>query len=176
MPLLCRRSKLRDAARETKVWLANVAVEVMLVEAASLAPLETGGMVLGYISPNTTPEELMVQAVLGPGPHSRHSQSRFEPDGHWQQHQLARHYEESGRITTYLGDWHTHPGGVAVPSRRDERTARAIARSKDARMSRPLMLILGSAARDDEQDEWNLAVYRWTKLGLKPVEAEVLNG
>jgi integrative and conjugative element protein (TIGR02256 family) len=125
-------------------------------EADVRAPRETGGILLGYVAPGTEPEDVVVEAVLGPGPNAAHYAHRFEPDSAWQQQQLAQAYAESGRLTTYLGDWHTHPGGVAVPSRRDRRTARAIARSKSARMSRPIMLILAS-----EHERWRAAAYRF---------------
>lgn len=128
----------------------------MAAEAADRAPRETGGMLLGYISPSTSPEEIVIEAVIGPGPAAVHEPTRFEPDSAWQQAHLAQMYERSGRTTTYLGDWHTHPGGAALPSRRDQRTARAIARSKAARAPQPLMLILAS-----DEDDWSVAAFRY---------------
>jgi integrative and conjugative element protein (TIGR02256 family) len=159
-----------EAAAATKVWLAEHALMEMLTEAEERSPLETGGMLLGYAAPRAEPEELMVETVLGPGPGSRHFKHRFEPDGAWQERELAKIYQASGRITTYLGDWHTHPGGLPLPSRRDRKTARAIARKKSARMPRPLMLILGS----DSKDGWSPAVFRWHKGRLEEVETELL--
>lgn len=150
------------------MWLRPSAVEDMLNEASARSPLETGGVLLGYIAPATAPEEVMVEAVIGPGPHSRHFKRRFEPDNAWQTREIAARYEASGRITTYLGDWHTHPGGVPLPSRRDQKTARTIARTKSARMAHPLMLILGS----NPDDDWRLVVYRSDGRRLKAVESE----
>lgn len=115
----------------------------MLAEAARMAPLETGGMLLGY----RVGDEVVVQAITGPGPDAKHHRARFEPDAAWQQQELERVYAESGRITTYLGDWHTHPAGVPVPSRRDRKTARKVAREKSARAPRPLTAILGGEMR-----------------------------
>jgi integrative and conjugative element protein (TIGR02256 family) len=175
MPLLRRRRRGVTASQfaATKVWLARVALEGMLAEAESRSPLETGGMLLGYVSAAGDHDEMVVQEVLGPGPRSRHVKRRFEPDGDWQQHELARRYEDSGRITTYLGDWHTHPGGVPAPSRRDEKTARSIARTTSARMPRPLMLILASEPQHDGPDDWKLVVYRWSGTALLAVESEI---
>jgi integrative and conjugative element protein (TIGR02256 family) len=113
-------------------------------------------MLLGYISPASPPDEVVIETVIGPGPGACHYASRFEPDAAWQQSELARSYEDSGRVTTYLGDWHTHPGGLTLPSRRDRRTARAIARTAGARMPSPLMLILAST----EKGDWRFAAYR----------------
>lgn len=148
----------------TRLWVTERALEQMVTEAAALAPDETGGMLLGYISPGSEPEDVVIEAVTGPGPSATHQAERFEPDTAWQQNQLARAYEESGRVTTYLGDWHTHPRGVVLPSRRDARTARSIARSKTARMPRPFMVILAS---DDEG--WHAAAFRYEARDLHPL-------
>ena len=163
---------LRRAPRgltPTQVWVTERALDEMVIEAADFAPEETGGMLLGYISPNSEPEDVVIEAVIGPGPNAAHRAERFEPDTAWQQKQLARAYAESGRITTYIGDWHTHPGGVALPSRRDIRTARGIARSKDARMPRPLMVILASNG-----DGWHAAAFRYEARNLHPVALKPL--
>jgi integrative and conjugative element protein (TIGR02256 family) len=143
----------------------------MAGEADASAPNETGGMLLGYVSPNTAPEDVVVEAVIGPGPNAAHRAARFEPDSAWQQEQLARAYEDSGRTTTYLGDWHTHPGGVAVPSRRDRRTARSIARTTAARLPRPFMVILAS-----DEEGWRAAAYRFQAGRLQAVLIEPLDG
>lgn len=120
-------------------WVASTAMESMLVEAERMAPLETGGMLLGY----RVADEAVVQAVTGPGPAAKHDSLRLEPDADWQQLELERIYEDSGHVTTYLGDWHTHPSAAPVPSRRDRKTARTVARTQAARAPRPLTAILG---------------------------------
>lgn len=143
----------------------------MTEEAEDAVPRETGGLLLGYIAPASTPEEVLIEDVLGPGPGAEHTTRSFVPDSAWQQEQLAAAYEGSGRITTYLGDWHTHPRGVPAPSRRDRRTARVIARLRTSRLPRPLMLILAS----DADGKWTLVVYRWQGRRLEPVDVEVLD-
>jgi len=185
VPRLRRR---QSPVAGTRVWLAPAALDDMLDEANRRAPLETGGMLLGYVSPGGDPEQVMVEAVLGPGPAARHAKNRFDPDAGWQERELAGRYEKSGRITTYLGDWHTHPDGVALPSRRDEKTAQAISREKSARLPLPFILILasdGDAELDDDADAtrdadgrederaWTFVVYRWDTRRLRAVESEV---
>jgi integrative and conjugative element protein (TIGR02256 family) len=145
------------------VWLAQKVIDSMLDEATAVAPNETGGMLLGYEGMDAP--EPVVTEVIGPGPNARHSPSRFEPDADWQQGEVERIYADSGRITTYLGDWHTHPRGPARPSRKDRRTARRIARSKEARAPAPLMLIAG---RDEK--EWTIVCYRLRRRRLEPVQ------
>jgi integrative and conjugative element protein (TIGR02256 family) len=88
----------------------------------------------------------------------------FLPDGRWQQAELERVYAESGRVTTYLGDWHSHPEGAPIPSRKDKRTARRVARVADARAPRPLTIIVASAG-----DDWLIAAYRFVGRSFRPL-------
>jgi len=56
--------------------------------------------------------------------------SRFKfvrlPEGHQQVLDLA--WSESGGAVSYLGEWHTHPSPTAVPSPKDRRNWRRLAR------------------------------------------------
>jgi integrative and conjugative element protein (TIGR02256 family) len=102
--------------------------------------LETGGMLLGY---RTKSRELVVVDAVGPGPGATHRRFSFEPDGPWQREHLHRIYWASDGLVRYLGDWHTHPGGLPIPSKRDVKTARAVASSKDAQTPNPVTTIVG---------------------------------
>jgi integrative and conjugative element protein (TIGR02256 family) len=155
----------------TLVWVSGEALSAMAAEADDRLPHETGGMLLGYCSPHTNPEELVIETVIGPGPGALHTATTFTPDSEWQHQQLAAAYHASGRITTYLGDWHSHPGGQPTPSRRDLRTAWAIARRRAARMRQPLMVILGA----DEDHTWQVAVFRFSRGRLHPVPVRQLD-
>lgn len=42
----------------------------------------------------------------------------FLPDAGRQQDRLAEVYASSGRITAYLGDWHTHPRALSPATHR----------------------------------------------------------
>lgn len=138
----------------------------MVEEARRREPRESGGVILGYEAKNSS--DLVAVTVIGPGPAAKHRRTRFEPDGEWQEAQIASAYEESGRLTTYLGDWHTHPGGAPSPSRRDQRTARRIARHHDARAPHPLMLIVCGRG-----GAWRASPYRYLRTaGLVPMELQ----
>jgi integrative and conjugative element protein (TIGR02256 family) len=97
-----------------------------------------------------------VEEIVGPGPDAMHSRSEFLPDAAYQQAQIAAAYERAGRRTSYLGDWHTHPGQRVYMSRRDRRTLRSIARCEPACQPRPVMAILGSAG-------WEMIVWRYER-------------
>lgn len=120
------------------LWLAASARERMETEADRTYPLETGGILVGY----PTAQGPVVIDVIGPGPNASFRRRRFVPDAAYQERQLAALYEASGRLHTYLGDWHTHPDGIAAPSWLDRRTLHRIARSPSARAPEPIMIIL----------------------------------
>lgn len=84
---------------------------------------------------------------------------------------MARIYEESGRRSTYLGDWHSHPDGIAAPSREDHRTARAIRKHAPTRMPRPLMLVVAS-----DETSWRIAAFRLTLQKLRPARLKLYEG
>jgi integrative and conjugative element protein (TIGR02256 family) len=161
MPRLSRRRRVAPGT----AWLFEAALLAMGEESSRTAPRESGGMLLGY----RTAGDVVIRAVVGPGPNARHAKSRFEPDGPWQERELAAEYRASGRTNTYLGDWHSHPRGNGRPSRRDLRTARKIARHPEARTEQPLMTILVPSGR-----EWEAHVHRLT--GGRFVELEVITG
>jgi integrative and conjugative element protein (TIGR02256 family) len=147
------------------VWLAAAALALMLAEASSREPLETGGMLLGWQG-DEDGSGIVIARVLGPGPRATHRRTRFVPDGRWQRRELAEAYERSGRVLRYVGDWHSHPGGGSTPSARDLRTAKKIARKRSARAPAPLTLILaGSSER-----EWRPRAHRLIEGRLAPVE------
>jgi integrative and conjugative element protein (TIGR02256 family) len=118
--------------------------------AKAAAPDETGGVLVGYDAGNG----LVVEAITGPGPNATHKPHAFEPDHEHQEKEIARIYACSGRRHTYLGDWHSHPGGGVDLSSQDRRTLRAISRHKPARMPEPLMVIVSGI------DDWTVAAWR----------------
>jgi integrative and conjugative element protein (TIGR02256 family) len=101
--------------------------------------VETGGLLIGY----RAGDELVVIDATGPGPNARHRRFSFNPDGCWQRKQLAKIYRDTEGVLTYLGDWHTHPGGPPLPSAQDKATAAAVAAAPLARTANPLTLIAG---------------------------------
>jgi integrative and conjugative element protein (TIGR02256 family) len=139
--------------------LAEEARDSILTASQDEEPNETGGILLGYEVPDN--HAVVITHLVGPGPKAKSSRAHFVPDGIWQEAEVARLYETSGRRATYLGDWHSHPDGVARPSKKDERTARDIAQTPEARIENPLILI---AASDSES--WRIAAYRFDGLRL----------
>ncbi|WP_419696002.1 Mov34/MPN/PAD-1 family protein [Mesorhizobium muleiense] len=122
------------------VWLPQAIKQDMQTEADIWFDLETGGTFMGYWAENNV---AVVTAMIPAGPQASHERSSFLPDQSWQQAEIAKHYERSGRLDTYLGDWHTHPNAVSNRlSWTDRACLKTIIRTPTARNRKPLMLLM----------------------------------
>lgn len=137
---------------QATLWCEKDALDEAATEAASRYPLETGGVLLGW---RASAQEVVVTHVVGPGPAAEHRPTSMRPDAAWQQERITDIYSRSGRRTSYLGDWHTHPDGAPSLSPRDISTLRRIARHRDARASQPVMVVLAGGSED-----WELGPYQ----------------
>lgn len=133
---------MRKPRADTVAWFTRSALRSITNEHARHQRLETGGVLFGYWSGS---DEVVVTDATGAGPRARHAAAAYEPDTAHDATEIARLYEASGRLHTYLGDWHSHPSGDVHLSRRDRRTLRDIARYDEARAPTPLMAVLGKA-------------------------------
>jgi integrative and conjugative element protein (TIGR02256 family) len=119
-------------------------------------PLETGGILMGYWSE----PDVVITHATGPGPRAVHKTTGFLPDAEYQEQEVAFIYAESGRLSTYLGDWHSHPYGSTRLSWKDKRTLRRIAHAPEARCPQPLMAVMAG-----EEGQWGLGIWRLSKSG-----------
>jgi integrative and conjugative element protein (TIGR02256 family) len=122
------------------VWISKSLIDEMESEARRWAPLETGGVLLGFWSTDEPTAE--ITAVTGPGPNAVHRRSSFIPDYDYQDREITVAYRRSGRIHSYLGDWHSHPFGSGMLSLSDRRTLQRIATDVGARAPQALMAVL----------------------------------
>lgn len=129
------------------VWFASEVITQMAAESARTFPLETGGVLMGYT--DASGEQIVVRACTGPGPRAVHGGSSFVPDHEFHESEVARTYAESGRVWSYLGDWHSHPDGRLFLSRDDRKTIGRIACAVDARVPRPIMTVLAGRPAHD---------------------------
>ena len=149
-----------------KIWVARDAYATMLQEATARHPLETGGVLVGYLGDG---EELVVTTAVGPGAAARHGRSKFVPDHAFHEEEVARLYKASGRRWTYVGDWHSHPDAPAYMSPTDSETLELISSSKAARAPRPIMLILGQREQRETSlprlsgREWYIGAWRFLR-------------
>jgi len=129
--------------RGCAVRMPGEVLTAMREMAANSRPRETGGTLVGHYSEDL--QEAFVTAALEADIGARKQRARFyrppdDVDG-----QLARIYEESGGLTHYLGEWHTHPGVAPTPSPTDLATLRGLARSRSVATDTPFMVILGGS-------------------------------
>lgn len=134
------------------VWIGPRVIRELITEANLETPFETGGVLLGYWSDSDS--SVVVQDHVGAGPQATRGRGWFVPDAEYQEDEIAIRYEASGRRTTYLGDWHSHPNGTTTLSRRDRRTLRGIAKFGDARAANPLMVVLAGG------EPWRFGVWQ----------------
>lgn len=153
----------RDACSVT-TWIPAVLVREMLGDAQHHAPAETGG---GYWASD---DVVVVTAIVDGGPLAVRSPEGFIPDAAHQATRIADLYEDSGRVDTYLGDWHSHPEGSVSLSWTDRRTIRRISRHRPARCPVPLMIVVGGVdcaavcgVDPDGGDVWELACWSFDR-------------
>lgn len=131
------------------VWMSRSIAETCTEEASHKFPLETGGTFMGWWANRDT---AVITGMIGAGPRAHHGQNSFQPDETWQLDQIARHYYNSGRRETYLGDWHSHPNASSgTLSWIDRRVLRRIIRTTSARCPNPLMIVIWG-----EDENWNV--------------------
>lgn len=128
----------------TTLWLTDRAAADIHKHADTKVPFETGGVLVGWHLGG--PAEIVVARAIGPGPNAVHERTRFIPDGAWTDEQVGRVYEASGRLVTYVGDWHSHPGGSPSLSGTDVETLRRISRLPEARCPHPVMVVVAGRA------------------------------
>ncbi len=138
------------------VWIAQTALAYCESESNRAHPNETGGVLMGWHRPQR--HEITIVHAIGPGPHSAHEPYRYSPDADHHDEAVGEIYQRSGRLVTYLGDWHSHPRGSGVLSRTDRRTLGKIASHSPSRCLEPIMLVLGGLG----DAGWSPAVHVWS--------------
>ncbi|MFA4828785.1 MAG: Mov34/MPN/PAD-1 family protein [Thermodesulfovibrionales bacterium] len=138
------------------IWLDREHLRVLCEEANDKYPNETGGCFVGYYFKKN--KDLVVTNIVGPGPNAIHGEYYFKPDDDWQEKEIGKLYSESGRLYTYLGDWHVHTVPDEKLSWKDKKTLRRIARHTPARIITPIMGIMYLT------ENWNLAIWQLKKM------------
>ncbi|MFB9047280.1 Mov34/MPN/PAD-1 family protein [Sphingobium indicum] len=128
------------------VWLSCSAATVIRDLAELFDPVETGGVLLGWRDGS----DRIVTGLVGPGPKALHGRYTFLPDHPWQIARIREAFDASEGDLDYLGDWHTHPDGVAQMSEMDCKTLSRIER----RVKSPLMMIAAGSAKDWTINGW----------------------
>jgi integrative and conjugative element protein (TIGR02256 family) len=154
----------------TLVWLERRARQTIRHEALQRRFLETGGALFGYEAAG----EVVVACAFGPGDHARHRPRSFEPDRARTAALIASVRKASEQRYRFLGSWHTHPRGIAIPSATDTRTAAAMSAQADLILPRPLLLIQATRGYRATVKPDELVAWRWdddaNELQRTPIE------
>ena len=123
------------------IWIKYAHIKFFLEQYNFWAPKETGGILMGY----KLEHKIYVTDIVGPGPKAIHEKESFTPDNDYHENEIAQIYERSGRIHTYIGEWHTHPENESYLSGRDKKTLKNISTNPLCRLPQPVMIILGTS-------------------------------
>jgi integrative and conjugative element protein (TIGR02256 family) len=100
-------------------------------------PWEVGGWMLGY----WTDRRDTLVVTHGTPPAARGTALGITISGKGHRRRFDEAWARSNGHVTFLGDWHTHPRGPAVPSRTDHRAMRQLAEDGDYGTPEPLIAI-----------------------------------
>lgn len=103
--------------------------------------IETGGLLLGHI--DDACRCIWIDDVSGPPPDSLLSSVHFDHGIEGVEELVAYHRDRSGRLTTFIGMWHSHPYGEAAPSPTDKIGMRILITPLANSPSRALIVIVG---------------------------------
>lgn len=151
----------------TRVWIAESLVAQLVAEACEMAPLETGGLLLGYRTEDT--DDLVVTHLVGPGDRAEHWSDGFRPDAAFQEAEIERNFAETDGKAFYLGDWHSHPDHPPTPSWKDEGVLRRIKEHREAASAKPLMIIAGIEESQAVLAAW-IGERRWFRFRVAEAE------
>lgn len=96
------------------------------IAALPARPWEVGGWLLGY-----SDEEEDAIVVTHATPPSRGTPFSIHISGRRHRRYFDQAWCASDGHVTFLGDWHTHPGGPPIPSERDEEAMQQVADDPD---------------------------------------------
>jgi integrative and conjugative element protein (TIGR02256 family) len=101
-------------------------------------PWEIGGWLLGY----RDTEAVVITHATPPA--SRGTPFGVTISGRGHRTLFDRTWSATRGHVTFLGDWHTHPGGPPFPSRRDHAAVADVARDPDFKTRRPVIAIVAT--------------------------------
>ena len=134
----CRVFKTEDG--RFSVVIEDGLLEYLCELCAEAVPLETGGILIGsYTEGGNTAS---VTRVEGPPSDSKGERNRFYRGTNGLQ-DLMEALWKSGEH--YLGEWHSHPGGLPKPSRSDLEQMKAISEDHEAHCPEPILVVISEA-------------------------------
>jgi integrative and conjugative element protein (TIGR02256 family) len=138
---VCNEAENGYEVRISKPALARMRAEVRRGVRLRGPKIETGGVLLGQV--DDACRCVWIDDVSGPPPDSLLSAVHFDHGVEGVEELVAYHRDRSGRLTTFVGMWHSHPYGEAAPSPTDQVGMRILVTPMANSPSRALILIVG---------------------------------
>ncbi len=138
----------QDKEKSIGVVLPNNIYEQLLRLCENSYPLETGGVMIGNYSLDSTYAK--IARILGPAKHSKHSKSSFLRSSYGIKDILDEEWT-SGNF--YLGEWHYHPDFSAAPSHTDIQQMKVFSKDRQLNCPEPILLIIGG-----KKENWNISL------------------
>lgn len=129
----------------TVVQIPRTLFDAIFTAAGQAKPREAGGVLMGN-HVGSAGSRRVTELVDG-GPDASATRTSFNPDQQFQQSEVDKLFAKHDGNIEYLGDWHSHPGGVPYPSATDRGALKRIRAALDARCAEPIMLICGGRLR-----------------------------
>jgi integrative and conjugative element protein (TIGR02256 family) len=121
--------------------LARMRAEVRRGARLRGANIETGGLLLGQV--DDACRCIWVDDVSGPPPDSLLSAVHFDHGIEGVEELIAYHRKRTGKLTTFVGMWHSHPYDKAEPSPTDQAAMTALVAPVADGPRRALIVIVG---------------------------------
>jgi integrative and conjugative element protein (TIGR02256 family) len=119
--------------------ISETFVSKLILEGRKHYPKEYGGILVGRYSDDL--KACIVEDTILPQNH-KSSRYAFERGKEGLAKKLSDLYEQTPRLI-YIGEWHTHPDSVPVPSTTDKQAMLQIANDNGVTIASPVLLILG---------------------------------
>jgi integrative and conjugative element protein (TIGR02256 family) len=133
-----------------RVYALRSIETAMKTEVERLNGVETGGVLVGFH--DTVLRAAVVIGASGPGPKAHHGPTTFNRDREYCQEFLDQYAKATNGVVDFVGEWHKHREPDPSPSPVDTRTYRALARDVSAHTTQPVVLIVGTVAKN--QSGW----------------------
>ncbi|HEV8647960.1 MAG TPA: ThiF family adenylyltransferase [Actinomycetes bacterium] len=137
---------MQDPTTGYEIRIAPPALATMQAECGDAARrhgllVETGGRLFGQV--DNACRVVWVSSASNPPPDSERSSQRFRLGVAGVPELLASYDAVSGGLARLVGEWHTHPGGIATESTTDHEAMTVLLTPVGPVLSQELLLILG---------------------------------
>jgi integrative and conjugative element protein (TIGR02256 family) len=130
------------AVRDCRFRLPTVLFSELQKLARRAYPFETGGTLVGRITPDRRLAEVFI--VLHANRSARRNRMTFFRPSDADDPALLEILKVQPHLN-YIGEWHTHPSGAPVPSNPDKFALSQIANAPETANQTPVLLILGNS-------------------------------